>query len=167
MSKCNKSGYCEYNSSYGCISPFNCKYKTEETDFQNSAYSVNAITELIEKVKKVKNENEAVHARLDKCDDLHVHMGNPVYIITDNNEIVERFICGVHILLAEIIFVTTTNKNYKPCDKKGVAAQGWHCIKNDLGLIPLRYFGKRAFTNRATAKKQLAKLGEDKNGNVT
>lgn len=114
-------------------------------------------------IETLQSENAALRARIDKFDDLHIHMGEAIYIITDNNEIIERFICGIHILSTEIIFVTAITANYKPCDKKGVAAQGWHCIKNNLGLIPLRYFGERAFTDRAAAEKRLAELkGETK-----
>lgn len=111
-----------------------------------------------EEIKRLESENAALRARIDKFDDLHIHMGEAIYIITDNNEIIERFICGIHILSTEIIFVTAITANYKPCDKKGVAAQGWHCIKNNLGLIPLRYFGERAFTDRAAAEACLTEL---------
>lgn len=112
-------------------------------------------------IEELKAENAALRARIDKFDDLHIHMGEAIYIINDNNEIIERFICGIHILATEIIFVTAITANYNPCDKKGVAAQGWHCIKNNLSLIPLRYFGERAFTDRAAAEKRLADEGKD------
>ena len=113
-------------------------------------------------IQSLKSENAALRARIDKFDDLHIHMGEAIYIITDNNEIIERFICGIHILSTEIIFVTAITANYKPCDKKGVAAQGWHCIKNNLGLIPLRYFGERAFTDRAAAEARLNEMKGEK-----
>lgn len=115
-------------------------------------------------IETLQSENASLRARIDKFDDLHIHMGEAIYIITDNNEIIERFICGIHILSTEIIFVTAITANYKPCDKKGVAAQGWHCIKNNLSLIPLRYFGERAFTDRAAAEKRLAELKGEVNG---
>lgn len=112
--------------------------------------------ELTKTIQRMETENAALHARIDKFDDLHIHMGKPVYIITDDNEIVERFICGIHILSTEIIFVTTTNKNYKPCKQKGIAANLSHCLNNKFGLISLRYFGERAFTDRDIAEKHLA-----------
>ena len=118
--------------------------------------------DLEEELAELKFENAALRARIDKFDDLHIHMGEAIYIITDNNEIIERFICGIHILSTEIIFVTAITANYKPCDKKGVAAQGWHCIKNNLGLIPLRYFGERAFTDRAAAEARLNEMKGEK-----
>lgn len=103
-------------------------------------------------------ENAALRARLGKFDDLHIHMGEKVYIIADDNEIIERFICGVHILSTEIIFVTTTQKNYKSCNKKGIAAHIAHAFENSFGLLPLRDFGERAFIHRERALVRLAEL---------
>lgn len=109
-------------------------------------------------IETLKAENAALHARLGKFDDLHIHMGEKVYIIADDNEIIERFICGVHILSTEIIFVTTTQKNYKPCNKKGIAAHIAHGFENSFGLLPLRDFGERAFIHRESALVRLAEL---------
>lgn len=109
-----------------------------------------------EEIKRLEAENAALRARLGKFDDLHIHMGEKVYIIADNNEIIERFICGVHILSTEIIFVTTTQKDYKPCNKKGIAAHITHCFENSFGLLPLRDFGERAFIHRESALASLA-----------
>lgn len=103
-------------------------------------------------------ENAALRARLGKFDDLHIHMGEKVYIIADDNEIIERFICGVHILSTEIIFVTTTQKDYKPCNKKRIAAHIAHAFENSFGLLPLRDFGERAFIHRERALVRLAEL---------
>ena len=107
-------------------------------------------------IETLQSENAALRARIDKFDDLHIHMGEAIYIITDNNEIIERFICGVHILSTEIIFVTTTQKDYKPCNKKGIAAHITHAFENSFGLLPLRDFGERAFIHRESALVRLA-----------
>lgn len=107
-------------------------------------------------------ENAALRARLGKFDNLHIHMGEKVYIIADDNEIIERFICGVHILSTEIIFVTTTQKNYKSCNKKGIAAHIAHGFENSFGLLPLRDFGERAFIHRESALVRLAELKGEK-----
>lgn len=112
--------------------------------------------------EQLKAENAALHARLGKFDDLHIHMGEKVYIIADDNEIIERFICGVHILSTEIIFVTTTQKNYKPCNKKGIAAHIAHGFENSFGLLPLRDFGERAFIHRESALVRLTELKGEK-----
>lgn len=112
--------------------------------------------------EQLKAENAALRARLGKFDDLHIHMGEKVYIIADNNEIIERFICGVHILSTEIIFVTTTQKNYKPCNKKGIAAHIAHGFENSFGLLPLRDFGERAFIHRESALVRLTELKGEK-----
>lgn len=118
-----------------------------------------------EEIRRLETENAALRARLGKFDDLHIHMGEKVYIIADDNEIIERFICGVHILSTEIIFVTTTQKNYKSCSKKGIAAHIAHAFENSFGLLPLRDFGERAFIHREGALVRLAELkGEEKNG---
>ena len=109
-------------------------------------------------IERVQAENAALRARLGKFDDLHIHMGEKVYIIADDNEIIERFICGVHILSTEIIFVTTTQKNYKSCNKKGIAAHITHGFENSFGLLPLRDFGERAFIHRESALARLAEL---------
>lgn len=113
-------------------------------------------------IQRLKSENAALHARLGKFDDLHIHMGEKVYIIADDNEIIERFICGVHILSTEIIFVTTTQKNYKPCNKKGIAAHITHAFENSFGLLPLRDFGERAFIHRESALVRLAGVKGEK-----
>ena len=114
-------------------------------------------------IETLQAENAALRARLGKFDDLHIHMGEKVYIIADDNEIIERFICGVHILSTEIIFVTTTQKNYKSCNKKGIAAHITHAFENSFGLISLRDFGERAFIHRESALARLAELkGEEK-----
>ena len=101
-------------------------------------------------------ENAALRARLGKFDDLHIHMGEKVYIIADDNKIIERIICGVHILSTEIIFVTTTQKNYKTCNKKGGAAYiAQSCVKG-CGVRPLRDCGERACVRRESALVRLA-----------
>lgn len=114
--------------------------------------------DLVEQIGQLKAENAALRARLGKFDDLHIHMGEKVYIIADDNEIIERFICGVHILSTEIIFVTTTQKNYKSCNKKGIAAHIAHGFENSFGLLPLRDFGERAFIHRESALVRLTEL---------
>lgn len=120
------------------------------------------LREIRYEVERLQNENAALHARLGKFDDLHIHMGEKVYIIADDNEIIERFICGVHILSTEIIFVTTTQKNYKPCNKKGIAAHIAHGFENSFGLLPLRDFGERAFIHRESALVRLTELKGEK-----
>ena len=110
--------------------------------------------------EQLKAENAALRERLGKFDGLHIHMGEKVYIIADDNEVIERFICGVHILSTEIIFVTTTQKNYKPCNKKGIAAHIAHAFENSFGLISLRDFGERAFIHRESALVRLAGMKE-------
>lgn len=138
MTKCiGRMPECEYFTTAGCISPFNCMYK-EESGYINSATSGKVFytggmnmtnEEMIENLKcviadisaqckQLESENAALRERLGKFDDLHIHMGEKVYIIADDNEIIERFICGIHILSTEIIFVTTITENYKPCKKK-------------------------------------------------
>ena len=107
-------------------------------------------------IERLKADNEALRARLGKVDDLHIRMGDKIYIIHNGNEIIERFVCGVHILSAEVIFVTTTKQDYKPCREKGISKQIAHAFESCFGLIPLRDFGERAFIRREDAEARLA-----------
>lgn len=123
------------------------------------------------KIRQLKNENRelkaenhalqsanaALRARLGKFDDLHINMGEKIYIIQNGNEIIERFICGVHVLSTEIIFVTTIKQDYKPCNKKRISERIVHAFESCFGLIPLRDFGERAFVRHEDAKARLAK----------
>lgn len=130
--------------------------KANDKTMKDNGISDNLWGKAVECIKFLQSENAALRARLGKFDDLHIHMGEKVYIIADDNEIIERFICGVHILSTEIIFVTTTQKDYKPCNKKGIAAHITHAFENSFGLLPLRDFGERAFIHRESALVRLA-----------
>ena len=113
-------------------------------------------------IERLKADNEALRARLGKADDLHIRMGDKIYIIHNGNEIIERFVCGVHILSAEVIFVTTTKQGYKPCREKGISKQIAHAFESCFGLIPLRDFGERAFIRRKDAEARLAEPKDEK-----
>ena len=100
MSKCGKGCLpeCEYFTTGGCISPFNCMYK-EESGYINSATSGTVIytggmnmtnEEMIENLKcviadifeqceQLKAENAALRERLDKAVELPCKIGDEVY----------------------------------------------------------------------------------------
>ena len=100
MSKCGKGCLpeCEYFTTGGCISPFNCMYK-EESGYINSATSGTVIytggmnmtnEEMIENLKcviadifeqceQLKAENAALRERLDKAIELPCKIGDEVY----------------------------------------------------------------------------------------
>ena len=111
-------------------------------------------------IERLKAENAELRERLGKFDDLHISMGDKIYIISNENQIVERFVCGVHVLSADIIFVTTIKQDYKPCREKGISKQIAHAFESCFGLIPLRDFGERAFICREAAEARLAELKE-------
>ena len=100
MSKCGKGCMpeCEYFTTGGCISPFNCMYK-EESGYINSATSGTVIytggmnmtnEEMIENLKcviadifeqceQLKAENAALRERLEKAVELPCKVGDKVY----------------------------------------------------------------------------------------
>ena len=73
MSKCGKSCMpeCEYFTTGGCVSPFNCPYRIEELS-PNSATSVSSIyvQNLISENAVLKAENAELRARLDRAVEL-------------------------------------------------------------------------------------------------
>ena len=131
---------CAYHEQY----PYKCQFRMHK-DAMNL-------------LERLQSENAALRERLEKFDDLHIGMGEKIYIISDDNEIVERFVCGVHVLSTGIIFVTTIKQDYKPCNKKGIAAHIAHAYESCFGLLSSRDFGKRAFIRREAAEARLAEL---------
>lgn len=107
MSKCGKGCLpeCEYFTTGGCISPFNCMYK-EESEYSNSATSGTVIytggmnmtnEEMIENLKcviadifeqceQLKAENAALRERLEKAVELPCEVGSTVYSISETDE---------------------------------------------------------------------------------
>ena len=73
MSKCGKGCMpeCEYFTTGGCISPFNCSYRIEELS-PNSATSVSSIyvQNLISENAVLKTENAELKARLERTIEL-------------------------------------------------------------------------------------------------
>ena len=107
MSKCGKGCMpeCEYFTTGGCISPFNCMYK-QESGYINSATSGSIIytggmnmtnEEMIENLKcviadisaqckQLEAENAALRERLEKAMELPLKVGSTVYIIHETDE---------------------------------------------------------------------------------
>ena len=73
MSKCGKGCMpeCEYFTTGGCISPFNCMYKIEGISF-NSATSISDtyVQSLIAELERLKAENAALRERLERAVEL-------------------------------------------------------------------------------------------------
>ena len=73
MSKCGKGCMpeCEYFTTGGCISPFNCMYRIEELS-PSSATSVSSsyVQNLISENTALKSENAALQKRLDNAVEL-------------------------------------------------------------------------------------------------
>lgn len=74
MSKCGKGCLpeCEYFTTGGCISPFNCPYKIE-TGYINSATSIPTYMEQYngmsdDDIKRLKTENANLHERLKEAE---------------------------------------------------------------------------------------------------
>ena len=149
MSKCGKGCMpeCEYFTSAGCISPFNCMYK-EESGYINSATSGSIIytgrmnmtnEEMIENLKcviadiseqceRLKAENAELRERLDKA--VELPPGDRVWYIAEDEEGAESYIIS------------------KPT--------------SSLAVEELKYeIGKKYFTTREAAEKR-AELNGDK-----
>ena len=74
MTKCGNFGGCIYNTTAGCISPFNCPYKIEEeiittaTSTPLSPIGINTTeTNKDAVIARLTAENAELHARLDKA----------------------------------------------------------------------------------------------------
>lgn len=72
-------------------------------EYWNGIYCKKCADEMLSTPEYIKNykriiadlqaENASLRARLGKFDDLHINMGEKIYIIQNGNEIIERFIC--------------------------------------------------------------------------
>ena len=145
MSKCGKGCMpeCEYFTTSGCISPFNCMYRIEELS-PNSATSVSSsyVQNLISEnaVLKAENarltaENAELKARLERAVEPEFTKGDKAYAIMDTLFFTDVF--PVEIKSVDIV--------YEVFDGEQITTQ--HCT--------------RIFTDRAAAEARLAELKGD------
>lgn len=161
MSKCGKGCLpeCEYFTTGGCISPFNCMYK-EESGYINSATSGTVIytggmnmtnEEMIENLKcviadiseqceRLKSENAALRERLEKAVELPCKVGDKVY------EIIEGEVQGERV------------ENYR-IDNMGI----WVTVQLNFGTSTiLLNEARKIFLTREAAEARLNELKGEK-----
>lgn len=100
MSKCGKGCMpeCEYFTTGGCISPFNCLYKIEEIS-PMSATSINDVF-----VQGLIAENAALRERLKKSLELPCQVGDKVYAIfpiEDELKILDGTFIGIEEVVSD------------------------------------------------------------------
>ena len=169
MTKCGKGCMpeCEYFTTGGCISPFNCMYK-EESEYINSATSGTVIytggmnmtnEEMIENLKcviadiseqceQLKAENAVLRERLEKAVELPCKIGDEVYCIhrMSNPEMLEWQVNEIRI----------TDHNYM--------LQLGRAGTKDYRSEASQFYGKWWFTTREAALARLAELKGENNG---
>lgn len=155
MSKCGKSFLpeCEYFTTGGCISPFNCPYKMEHesiTTATSTPLNSNVIytdeTYKDKEISRLTAENAELRARLEKAVELPVKVGDWVYCITDNR-IIGGEVSEIHI---EEFNTTITFVRY---DFDGEYIGEW--------CVGLENYNKTWFTTRAVAEARLKELKEE------
>lgn len=164
MTKCGKSFMpeCEYFTTGGCVSPFNCMYK-EESGYINSATSGTVVCtggmnmpdekiienlkcgitdiDISEQCEQLKAENAELRARLEKAVELPVNIGDKIWEIFDNTLIFERYV--YHIGLSE------NRTTFWLTGESGVFY---------LGEVELTDYKNIWFTTRAEAEARLKEL---------
>ena len=172
MSKCGKGCMpeCEYFTTCGCISPFNCMYK-EESVYINSATSGTVIytggmnmpdEEMIENLKcviadiskqceELQAENAALRERLGRAVELPCKVGDTIFYVQyfcdykGCDSTTQQFCCGCK----EMIEREKHKEKYVICEKSFV-------------LKDLEKIGKKYFTTREAAEARLAELKGEK-----
>ena len=176
MSKCGKGCMpeCEYFTTGGCISPFNCIYK-EESGYINSATSGTVIytgrmnmtnEEMIENLKCViadiseqcellKAENAELKARLENAVDLPCKVGDNIYVRYYNNK--EKRHC------VEVERVSKTNFNITNGILSGtVYTYDFSKRHEEDNCYNVRDYNKKWFTDRVAAEARLEELKGEK-----
>ena len=121
MSKCGKGCMpeCEYFTTGGCISPFNCPYKIE-TGYINSATSIPAYMEQYngmsdDDIERLKAENAALRERLEKA----VELPRVECIMT--REWLSRELIGAIMFEWCVLYKKGSYLMAEPCLSKGAA----------------------------------------------
>lgn len=168
MAKCGKGCMpeCQYYTTGGCISPFNCMYK-EESGYINSAISGKIFytggmnmtnEEMIENLKcviadisaqceELKAENAALRERLEKSVELPCKVGDTIFYVQyfcdykGCDSETQQFCCGCKEMLER----EKRKEKYVICEKS-------------FALKDFEKIGKKYFTTRKAAEARLAEL---------
>ena len=102
MTKCGKGCMpeCEYFTTSGCVSPFNCPYRIEEINLNsvisisNKVYSIAEVNHLIAEedkvIEKLKSENAILHKALELASEHCIHTDPTFWIEQAKNEMGEE-----------------------------------------------------------------------------
>lgn len=153
MTKCGKSVLpeCEYFTTGGCVSPFNCPYKVENESITTATSTPCNLypleTDKDKEISRLQAENAELRARLEKAVELPCKVGDTVYYIQyfcnykKCDSITQQICCGCK----EMIERERRNEKYVICEKP-------------FELKDLTEIGKKYFTTRAEAEARIKEL---------
>ena len=90
MTKCRKSFMpeCEYFTTNGCVSPFNCPYKIENKSITTATSTPCNLypleTDKDKEISRLQAENAELRERLEKAVGLPVRIGDPMWYVVKN-----------------------------------------------------------------------------------
>lgn len=158
MKKCGKSFMpeCEYFTTGGCVSPFNCPYKIEQeiiTTAASTPLNPNVIytteTDKDKEIARLTAENAELHARLDKAVVLKVNVRDTLYMPWKHN--------GIYgIATLEILEIRVGDEVKYITDIE--SDDEVFLYKYKCGIFSDEDFDNMVFTDSAKAEARLAEL---------
>lgn len=164
MKKCGGFGDCIYNTTAGCISPFNCPHKIEHesiTTATSTPLNSNVIytyeTYKDKEIARLTAENEQLRARLKNAVELPCKVGDKVWFIFvagKQSVIVESVIAQIKLTDRAIIVELGNSGRYLVFDYNGN-------LKENNYEIYLEYTKAKARLAEIKAKAKLKEIGGD------
>ena len=116
MIKCGNFGGCIYNTTAGCISPFNCPYKIEHesiTTATSTPLNSNVVytdeTYKDKEIARLTAENDKLRARLENAVELKAQVGDTLYmpwVYDGTYDIAKLQIIGIDFRKSEVVYIT-------------------------------------------------------------